>query len=112
VVNTTDAGEILVGFIGSNQRLEYTCIGDSVNTSSRVCAMAKQNQVLISEFTYQHVADRIEAVQVGSRQFKGKQKEVMVYEVFAIKGKEPIDSGIPMITPVPQSSGDRGLKGM
>jgi class 3 adenylate cyclase len=46
--------------------------------------MAKQDQVLISEFTYQCVASRVEAVQVGSRQFKGKQKEVMVYEVFNI----------------------------
>jgi adenylate cyclase len=76
-------GEILVGFIGSSQRLEYTCIGDTVNTSSRVCSMAKQNQVLISEFTYKHVADRVQAVQVGARQFKGKQQEVMVYEVFS-----------------------------
>jgi class 3 adenylate cyclase len=46
--------------------------------------MAKEEQVLISEFTYQYVASRVEAVQVGSRQFKGKQKEVMVYEVFSI----------------------------
>jgi hypothetical protein len=45
--------------------------------------MAKQDQVLISEFTYNCVASRVEAVQVGSRQFKGKQKEVMVYEVFS-----------------------------
>lgn len=45
--------------------------------------MAEGNQVLISEFTYKHVADRVEAVQVGLRQFKGKQQEVMVYEVFS-----------------------------
>lgn len=79
-----NTGELLVGFIGSSQRLEYTCIGDTVNTSSRVCSMAKHDQVLISEFTYNCVASRVEAVQVGARMFKGKQKEVMVYEVFGI----------------------------
>ena len=77
-------GELLVGFIGSSQRLEYTCIGDTVNTSSRVCSMAKQDQVLISEYTHKYVASRVDAVQVGFRQFKGKQKEVMVYEIMAM----------------------------
>ena len=37
-VNT---GPLVAGFIGSKQRLEYTCIGDSVNVSSRLCAMAE-----------------------------------------------------------------------
>ncbi|KAJ3033092.1 hypothetical protein HDV00_006737 [Rhizophlyctis rosea] len=76
-VNT---GELLAGFIGSQQRLEYTCIGDTVNTSSRICSMASVNQVLISETTYRAVKGRVEVESVGMRQFKGKQKEVMVYE--------------------------------
>lgn len=42
--------------------------------------MAQRQQVLISEFTYEKVKDRIKAVPIGYRQFKGKQKEVMVYE--------------------------------
>lgn len=74
------SGELLAGFIGCSQRLEYTCIGDTVNTSSRICSMAQRQQVLISEFTYEKVKDRIKAVPIGYRQFKGKQKEVMVYE--------------------------------
>ncbi|KAJ3201111.1 hypothetical protein HDU82_008355, partial [Entophlyctis luteolus] len=40
-VNT---GNLLAGFIGCAQRLEYTCIGDTVNTSSRICDMAKSDQ--------------------------------------------------------------------
>ncbi|KAJ2994944.1 hypothetical protein HDV02_001173 [Globomyces sp. JEL0801] len=80
-VNT---GDLLAGFIGSSQRLEYTVIGDSVNTSSRLCSMSSNNRVLISEYTYKHVKDRIESIPVGPKQFKGKQKEVMVYEVLGL----------------------------
>lgn len=76
---------MLAGFIGSSLRLEYTVIGDNVNIASRVCSMASKNQILISEYTYDIVKDRIDSVQIGSRQFKGKQKEVMVYEIVAIK---------------------------
>jgi adenylate cyclase len=78
-------GDMLAGFIGSSLRLEYTVIGDNVNIASRVCSMASKNQILISEYTYNCVKDRIDSVQIGSRQFKGKQKEVMVYEITAIK---------------------------
>ncbi|KAL2916424.1 hypothetical protein HK105_203854 [Polyrhizophydium stewartii] len=75
-VNT---GELLAGFIGSSQRLEYTCIGDTVNTSSRMCGLAQQDQVLISEMTYERVKDRIKCDPFGFHRFKGKKKEVQVY---------------------------------
>ncbi|KAJ3291532.1 hypothetical protein HDU76_007260 [Blyttiomyces sp. JEL0837] len=83
-VNT---GELVAGFIGSIQRLEYTCIGDTVNTSSRICDMAKQDQVYISETTYEAIKDYVTVEPVGYRQFKGKRKEVMIYEALAIKPK-------------------------
>ncbi|KAJ3062267.1 hypothetical protein HDU98_001831 [Podochytrium sp. JEL0797] len=83
-VNT---GNLLAGFIGCAQRLEYTCIGDTVNTSSRICDMATQDQVLISEFTYERVREWVEVEAVGYRQFKGKKKEVMIYNVLSINNK-------------------------
>ncbi|KAI8848884.1 hypothetical protein BC829DRAFT_393256 [Chytridium lagenaria] len=94
-VNT---GELIAGFIGSSQRLEYTCIGDTVNTSSRICDMSSRDQVLISEFTYECVKEWVVAEQVGYRQFKGKTTEVstiklffiflvMVYEALSIRPK-------------------------
>ena len=66
----------MAGYIGCAQRLEYTCIGDTVNTSSRICDMSSQDQVLISESTYEAVKDFVVAKPVGSRMFKGKRKEV------------------------------------
>ena len=80
-----NTGPLVAGFIGAAQRLEYTCIGDTVNTSSRICGMANVNQVLISEVTYEKVRDKIECQGVGIRQFKGKTKEVMVYEALTFK---------------------------
>ena len=76
---------MIAGFIGCSQRLEYTCIGDTVNTSSRICSMAEQDQVFMSETTYNCVKDKIEARPVGLRQLKGKEREVMVYEAHSLK---------------------------
>ncbi len=76
-VNT---GRLVAGYMGSRRRLEFTVIGDTVNTASRLCSLADADQVLISEATYGHVADRIEAKYLGTRQVKGKEQEVGVYE--------------------------------
>lgn len=80
-VNT---GRLVAGYIGAKRRLEYTVIGDAVNTASRLCGMAQGDQVLISEATHRAVADRVEANYLGVRQVKGKTKEIGVYDVAGI----------------------------
>lgn len=81
-VNT---GGLVAGYMGSRRRLEFTVIGDTVNTASRVCGIADGDQVLISDSTYRYVADRIEARYLGTRQVKGKEQEIGVYEALRIK---------------------------
>jgi adenylate cyclase len=80
-VNT---GSLVAGYMGSKRRLEFTVIGDAVNTASRICGIAGGDQVLISEATYRHVADRIEARYLGVRQVKGKAEEIGVYEAIRL----------------------------
>ncbi len=87
-VNT---GRLVAGYMGSRRRLEFTVIGDTVNTASRLCSLAGGDQVLISEATYQPVAERIEAKYLGTRQVKGKEQGVGVYEVLHLNedGRTP-----------------------
>ena len=82
-VNT---GDLVAGYMGAKRRLEYTVIGDTVNTASRLCGLADADTVMISDVTYQEVADRIEARYVGTKHVKGKEQGVEVYEALAIRG--------------------------
>ena len=83
-----NCGPAVVGNIGCDVRMDYTAIGDTVNTAARLEANAKRGQILISEAVYEAVKDRIEVEPVGNIPLKGKTRDVMVYSVKKVKGKE------------------------
>lgn len=80
-----NAGSAVVGNIGTSTRMDYTAIGDTVNTASRLESQAKAGQVLISEVVYLAVKDKIEARSLGDMALDGKSKAVHVYELVSIK---------------------------
>ena len=81
-VNT---GFAVVGNIGSKARMDYTAIGDTVNTAARLESNAKPGQILLSETTYEFVKDRIESTYLGEIKVKGKEQGVPIYQLDGIK---------------------------
>ena len=78
-------GEAVLGWIGTEKRLEYTAISDSVNTTKRIQENCAKNQILISKEAYERVKDEIEAKPFVPLSVKGKTQPLDVYEVVAIK---------------------------
>ena len=78
-----NSGEMISGNIGSGtlRRLDYTVIGDSVNTAQRLQSIAKDGQILISETSYQKVKEFFNCSKVGEMNLKHKAQQVTVYEV-------------------------------
>lgn len=78
-------GDAVVGNIGCEFRMDYTAIGDTVNTAARLESRAKAGEILISEAVYESLRERIQAEPVGDMELKGKSKPVKVYRLIDIQ---------------------------
>lgn len=76
-----NCGEAIVGNIGTETRMDYTAIGNTVNTASRLEANAGKGQIFISQNVYNAVKDRIKATSIGNIPLKGKNEELEVFVI-------------------------------
>ncbi|TMD29658.1 MAG: adenylate/guanylate cyclase domain-containing protein, partial [Chloroflexi bacterium] len=81
-----NTGPAVVGNMGSRSRLQYTALGDTVNTAARFCAHAPAFEVLIGQHTYDMCRDYIAVDLVPGVQLKGKSAQTFsIYQVTAIR---------------------------
>ncbi|MED1954173.1 adenylate/guanylate cyclase domain-containing protein [Brevibacillus centrosporus] len=81
-----NTGEVVVGNIGSYLRVDYTAIGDHVNTAARIESNAAANQILVSEATYERTRTYFRYASIGEKWMKGKATSVHLYEVTGFIG--------------------------
>jgi class 3 adenylate cyclase len=78
-------GDAILGLVGTEQRIDYTAIGDSVNTAKRIQENSEAGQILISEEAYKQVHREVVVNQVEPVHAKGKSRPVTVYELVRLK---------------------------
>ena len=85
------SGQMVTGNMGSEARMNYTMMGDNVNTAARLESSAKQYGVYIqiADSTYQAVKDKVVVRDLDNVKVMGKNEPVKVWELISEKGKEP-----------------------
>lgn len=96
-----NSGRFLAGNIGSEERLEYTIIGDTVNMASRVESKAAGGQVLATEASYREVDQRVVAVQLPPTRVKGKDEPIVLYSIRGVAAPDsPAGETVNLALPV------------
>ncbi|MFZ4620728.1 MAG: adenylate/guanylate cyclase domain-containing protein [Bacteroidota bacterium] len=80
-----NTGEMVMGAMGSEDRMDFTVIGDSVNLGARLCSAAARGQIIISEYSAQYIKNdsSISLNKLSPIKVKGKESHIEIYEASA-----------------------------
>lgn len=76
-----ETGEVIAGFIGSPKRMEYTVVGDRVNSAKRLCDMANPGTVVVGSETWAELKGRVRGSPIGTFKVKNREQFIVAYEV-------------------------------
>jgi adenylate cyclase len=79
------SGEVIAGNVGSERRMHYAVVGDSVNVAARLQVAAGPGQILIDETTHDAVRDLVVLQDLGSLRLDGKTAWVHAFNVIALE---------------------------
>jgi class 3 adenylate cyclase len=74
-------GLAMVGYIGSDERLEFNALGDTVNVSFRMQELARPNRLVIGPATMAAIVSKYQTRRIGAVSLKGREKPIQAYEV-------------------------------
>lgn len=92
-----NTGEIVALNMGTDDRMEYTVMGDNVNLSARLEAFANATEVIISDRTYKYVKDVFNIDVLEPIMVKGKTEPIPVYKVLSVKERKAKDNEYPIV---------------
>ncbi len=76
-----NSGEVVMGAMGSENRMDFTVLGSTVNLGARLCSAAKEHQVLISESVFLNLERKVPVNELETIKVKGIEKPVQIYEI-------------------------------
>ncbi len=76
-----NSGPCMVGYVGTEERAEFSVLGDSVNVANRLQTLARPNRLILGPDTYQAIAGKFNIQPVGSVEVKGRAQPVEAFEV-------------------------------
>jgi adenylate cyclase len=82
-----NTGMVVTGAIGSSRALQYTAIGDAMNTTARLCSVAQPGQIILSDATFKKVQGQIAAVPLPDVRLKGKTGDIRIYNAVGLRDR-------------------------